>query len=86
MTLLDKIALGKLVRFLREQEHMQQKDLARLLHVSPGTVSKWETGINYPDTPILGNLATLFHISVDDLFHPQETMERLEKAQKLLLK
>lgn len=75
---MDKIELGKLIKLLRTQENMQQKELAQLLNVTPASVSKWESGVNCPDTFALEALSLLFRLSVNDLYHPTETIAKLK--------
>lgn len=52
---------------LRQDKHMLQQDLAKLLKVSKSTVSGWEVGRNQPDYDILIELSILFEVSVDYL-------------------
>ena len=35
---------GTLIKKLREKQQLTQSELADMIHVSPKTVSKWETG------------------------------------------
>jgi len=64
---------------------MSQSELASQLKVSASTVSKWETGKNFPDIPTFHNLAALFNISFDDLHNPQNTLKRLSEENELPL-
>lgn len=41
---MDNIKTGALVRELRKEKNMTQKELAGLLHVTDRAVSKWERG------------------------------------------
>lgn len=52
---------------LRKQKGITQKELAEQLHVSFQTVSKWENGINLPDINYLPELADIFGVSTDVL-------------------
>ena len=58
---------GNLIRTLREQQGITQKELAQRLSISDKTVSKWETGRGLPDISILPELAQALHISVAEL-------------------
>lgn len=51
---------GKLIRRLRNEQGLTQKQLADRINVSNKAVSKWETGKGIPDIAILANLAGLF--------------------------
>ncbi len=69
--------LGELIKYLRKKQNMTQDDLAEQLDVSVSAVSKWETGKNLPDMDILYQLSILFHVSIDDLYHAEDTLLKL---------
>ena len=48
MTQIDNEKFGDLIRRLRKEKHMTQKELAQKLFVSDKTVSKWERGAGMP--------------------------------------
>ncbi|WP_088043297.1 helix-turn-helix domain-containing protein [Bacillus sp. EAC] len=51
----------------REKRNLSQNELAEKLHVSRQSVSKWETGKNYPSIEIIIDLSDLFGITIDEL-------------------
>ena len=53
---------------LRKSRNLTQEQIADIFHVSPQAVSRWETGITYPDIELLPALADFFSVTVDDLF------------------
>ena len=55
------------LRRLRLEKGWSQQILSELLHVSPKTVSKWETGENRPDIDTVVQLARTFDITTDAL-------------------
>ena len=55
------------LRRLRLQNGWSQQALAETLHVSPKTVSKWETGENRPDIDTVIQLARVFDVTTDAL-------------------
>ena len=59
--------LGMRIAALRRQAGMTQKELARQIHVSPGTIGNYETGLRQPSLTTLTALAQIFRVSVDDL-------------------
>ena len=59
--------LGTRILRLRTQRGITQAELAEALGVTDRAVSKWETGIGYPDFALLIPLADFFAISLDDL-------------------
>ena len=56
---MNKIDFGKKISTMRKEKGLTQKELANKLCVSDKTVSKWETGINYPDITLLENLSDI---------------------------
>ena len=52
---------------LRKSRNLTQEQIANIFRVSPQAVSRWETGITYPDIELLPSLADFFNITVDDL-------------------
>lgn len=63
-----EIPLGRNIRHLRISRGMTQRQLAEHLHVSVQAVSKWETGSAYPDLVLLLPIASLFSVTLDELF------------------
>lgn len=58
---------GDLIRILRIEKGMTQKQLAEILHISDKTVSKWECNGGLPDTSLILQLANLFGIEIENL-------------------
>ena len=58
---------GILIKQLREKQCLTQAELAERIHVSPKTVSKWETGRGLPDINTLPELAAALQVSVIEL-------------------
>jgi transcriptional regulator with XRE-family HTH domain len=52
---------------LRKSSDFTQEQIADIFHVSPQSVSRWETGANYPDTEMLPHIAVFFKVTVDEL-------------------
>ena len=55
--------IGERITALRTEQHISQKELADLLYVNQGTVSRWERDIRYPDNDIIARMAKLFGVS-----------------------
>lgn len=64
---------GKFISELRKQNKLTQKELSEKLGVSDKAVSKWETGKCYPDIEVMGTLAALFGVTVNDLLSGEKT-------------
>lgn len=54
-----------ILKQLRTQKGIYQKDLADYLHVSIATVSSYEHGVHNPDLDTLCRLADYYEISTD---------------------
>ncbi|HHL0973531.1 helix-turn-helix domain-containing protein [Bacillus thuringiensis] len=69
----------------REKRNWSQNDLAEKLHVSRQSVSKWETGKNYPSIEIIIHLSDLFSITIDELLRSDEelTQKVIEDSKQL---
>ncbi|MCU5430032.1 helix-turn-helix domain-containing protein [Bacillus cereus] len=69
----------------REKRKWSQSDLAEKIHVSRQSVSKWETGKNYPSIEIIIHLSDLFGITIDELLRSDEelTQKVIEDSKQL---
>ena len=61
--------LGNFINELRRENGLTQKELAELVHMSPSTISKWETGIAKPDVEVYDELAKVLNVSSLELFY-----------------
>lgn len=52
---------------LRQKNNLSQKEFAKILQVSTGTVGNWEVGLREPDFNILIKIADIFNVSCDYL-------------------
>ena len=77
---MDNANFGKLISILRKRKGMTQQQLADELDVTTSAVSKWENGKNMPDATMSKMICTFFNITLDNLFHPTETIERLQNG------
>ncbi|MDQ0429221.1 transcriptional regulator with XRE-family HTH domain [Planomicrobium stackebrandtii] len=59
----------------REKKGWSQADLADKIHVSRQSVSKWETGKNYPSIEVIINLSDLFGVTIDELLRSDEELK-----------
>ena len=63
----NKIKIGEKIRLLRRKSSVTQDQLAEYLGVTPQAVSRWESGVCYPDMNALPAIADYFSVSMDEL-------------------
>lgn len=85
-----RIKIGERIRLLRKKNDVTQDMLAEQLGVTPQAVSRWESGVCYPDMNFLPLIADYFSVTMDDLLcynnarKEQRVDEILEEAEKML--
>ncbi|MBO4353630.1 MAG: helix-turn-helix transcriptional regulator, partial [Clostridia bacterium] len=77
------INLGLKIRELRKKRGITQEALASALSVSPQAVSKWESGLTYPDISMMPIIAGYFEVSLDTLFD-YDLKELKSKIKKII--
>ena len=81
----DKKTFGSFIKAKRTEKNYSQKDLAALLFVTEGAVSKWERGISYPDITLLSDICQVLDISEHELITAStdtETRRMKQEARK----
>ena len=63
----DKKTFGLFIKIKRTEKNYSQKDLAEMLFVTEGAVSKWERGISYPDITLISDICRVLDISEHEL-------------------
>ncbi|MEA4822514.1 MAG: DUF2807 domain-containing protein [Clostridiaceae bacterium] len=61
-------AMGVRIGELRRAKGMTQEAFAKTLGLSPQAVSKWETGLGYPDITLLPAIAETLGVKIETLF------------------
>lgn len=85
-----KIKIGEKIRLLRKKNDVTQDKLAYHLGVTPQAVSRWESGVCYPDMNYLPSIADYFSVTMDDLLcyngaqKAAKVSEYLEQVESLL--
>ncbi len=85
-----RIKIGEKIRLLRRKNDVTQDMLAEQLGVTPQAVSRWESGVCYPDMNFLPLIADYFGTTMDDLLcynnarKEQRVSEILENVEKFL--
>ena len=68
--------INKNLKIYREKIGYTQTEVARILSISPQSVSKWENGESLPSTEYLPKLAKLFECTIDDLFSKEKAEKK----------
>ena len=63
----DKKTFGSFIKSKRIEKNYSQKDLAEMLLVTEGAVSKWERGVSYPDITFISDICRVLDISEHEL-------------------
>ena len=64
---MDYQKIGTLIRRLRQERHLTQRELATALSLSPKTVNKWERGAGCPDVSLLEALSGALQVNIPAL-------------------
>ena len=89
-TVESKIRIGEKIRLLRRKNDVTQDKLAYYLGVTPQAVSRWESGVCYPDMNYLPSIADYFSVTMDELLcysgiqKATRVKEYLEQVESLL--
>ena len=67
--------IGNKIKQYRELNKMTQKDIAEVLGVEPGTISKYESGMIEPNIESIKKLAETFKIIIDELLKDEEKFD-----------
>jgi len=63
----DKKTFGSFIKLKRTEKNYSQKDLAEMLFVTEGAISKWERGVSYPDITLIADICRVLDISEHEL-------------------
>ena len=75
---MDPIKVGNFIASLRKEKNITQEELAERINVSSKTVSKWEVGVNVPDTNCLYKLSKEFNVPTQDILNGGEIKNESE--------
>ena len=81
----DKKTFGSFIKVKRTEKKYSQKDLAEMLFVTEGAVSKWERGVSYPDITLISDICRVLDISEHELITASidmDTRRMKHEAQK----
>lgn len=64
---MDQEKIGKLIKRIRKDNNLTQKQFADRYGVTYQAVSKWETGKNIPDISLIKQMSRDFEINIEDI-------------------
>lgn len=59
----NKKTFGAFIKSKRMEKNYSQRELAEMLFVTEGAISKWERGISYPDISLITDICSILEIS-----------------------
>ncbi len=68
--------IGETIKKYRTEQKITQEEMAIALYVTPQAISRWETGISYPDIVMIPKICKYLNVSADKLLGcERETVE-----------
>lgn len=64
---MQNIKIGNIIRTLRLERNMTQKELADKMNISDKTVSKWERGLGCPEISLISEISDLLGVDTQSL-------------------
>jgi transcriptional regulator with XRE-family HTH domain len=74
---MENSKVGSIIRTLRQEHNMTQKELADKMNLSDKTISKWERGLGLPDISLIPELSRLLGIDTINLLSGDMTPNNL---------
>jgi len=75
---MDLQKTGALIARARKEKGLTQEQLAKQLHISHTTVSKWERGLGFPEVSLLEPLAAALGLTLTDLFRGERDAQTVQ--------
>ncbi len=79
-----KIKLGKRIQSLRKSQGITQENFSEILGLDISSLSKIETGRNYPSPENLEKIAAALNVEEKDLYNFQDFFTNQEYLEKIL--
>lgn len=77
---MDCSKVGELIRNIRIENKMTQKQLADQMNISDKTISKWERGLGCPDVSLLPELSAILGVNLEELLTGDLTMNDMNNG------
>lgn len=75
----EAVRIGKHLRYVRRVNDRTQEQLAEMLDVSVGWVSRIERGVRVPNLPFLFRVGKVLHVPVSELLPPEGKVARAKR-------
>ena len=76
---MDKLKIGGFITNCRKDKKLTQEELAEKMNVSVNAVSKWERGLNLPDTSNIPELCNILGITINELLEGKKLNNEEQK-------
>ena len=73
--------ISKNIKRLRNSQNISQEALAERLYISRQAVSSWENDRTQPDIEMIGKLAEVFNVSVEELIYGEKRKIEIENEE-----
>ena len=73
---MDQEKFGNLIKKIRKENNLTQKEFADKYNVTYQAVSKWENGKNLPDTLLIKKICDDFNLNMEDLFNGEVSKKK----------
>ena len=64
--------IGELIKKKRQEQHMTQSELAKMVHLSQGTLAQYETGRRIPKVETVKRFAAALDVPWTDLYPDEQ--------------
>lgn len=82
---MDQDKFARFIKDIRKKNNLTQKQFADKYNVTYQAVSKWENGINMPDTALMKKISEDYGISIDELLNGEYKKTNKKKFYMILI-
>ncbi len=82
---MEQEKFGKLIKKIREDNNLTQKEFADKYNVTYQAVSKWENGKNMPDTLLIKQICDDFNLNMNDIFDGKINTKKKNKYTPVII-
>lgn len=75
--------LKDIIKENRLKKRLTQRELANKLNITDKQVSKWETGVSYPDITIINALSKVLDVNLAELLSAEELVKEVDSSKSI---